>query len=256
MKTKAERGQPIRCKGFSVQPLFFPCLSVSFSPSAAYKVEGYPGRFSGTETHSQVRIRTSWRDDGTYIECEAFNPKMGAPTLNDRIKLNVTFAPKFSPLGDIPPGDFASRAVQEGTNMTLEMGVRANPKPTEYTWLFGDEPFAGNSRVLPIQGKLILKSVRRRDAGNYTLIVANKQGRSSLKFFLNVTCKSSLQSLGKAKATNFEMGKNFNSLKAKFTAVSRGLDFNLCEDHFFKAKPVFGNRQELVIKGSFRFMLL
>lgn len=219
MKTKAERGQRIRSKGFSVQPVFFPCVSASQSPSlslsAAYKVEGYPGRFSGTETHSQVRIRTSWSDDGTYIECEAFNPKMGAPTLNDRIKLNVTFAPKFSPLGDIPPGDFASRAVQEGTNMTLEMGVRANPKPTEYTWLLGDEPFAGNSRVLPIQGKLILKSVRRRDAGNYTLIVANKQGRSSLKFFLNVTCKSSLKSFRRSKSNQFRDGQEIQQFESE-----------------------------------------
>lgn len=152
-------------------------------------MEGYPGRFSGTETHSQVRLRTSWRDDGTYIECEAFNPKLGAPTLNDRIQLNVTFAPKFSALGDFAAGDFASKAVQEGTNVTLKMGVVANPKPADFTWLFGNRPFEGNHRVVPIRGKLVLKNVNRRDAGNYTLMVANKQGRSSLKFFLNVTCE-------------------------------------------------------------------
>lgn len=84
--------------------------------------------------------------------------------------------------------------VQEGSDVTFECHVIANPPTTSFTWLFNGRPLSAatnNNQLLTIRNHtLILHNVTRHQSGEYRCLAANLEGEgSSQEIHLRVLCK-------------------------------------------------------------------
>lgn len=108
----------------------------------------------------------------------------------------VTVKPEFP--DSIPP----KLTLREFSSTTVNFTALANPADVTYTWTKDGVAVAvtrKNKRdvspphsiphFIQQKGVLMITNVTRRDAGNYNLQAANAEGRTDLKFALDVQCK-------------------------------------------------------------------
>ncbi|XP_071744729.1 nephrin [Lepeophtheirus salmonis] len=146
------------------------------------------GPFGGNLTTNVLGIDVEARDHGVTFICEATNEELGE-SVNDGITMTV----KYKPIFDIEPTDTIF-SVEEGSDLVVNISVRANPFDVTYRWA---NPYNENipnitldsdniPRIYSIQNLLNITEARKEDAGRYKFKVNNSEGKSRLKIKIDV----------------------------------------------------------------------
>ncbi|XP_022903611.1 neural cell adhesion molecule 2 isoform X2 [Onthophagus taurus] len=117
-------------------------------------------------------------DDGKYLTCRAENPSIPDSALEDKWRLNVHYVPIVTlKMGSsLNPED-----IKEGDDVYFECNIRANPKAYKLSWYHNGNEIHHNVSVGVILSdqSLVLQSVTRATAGDFTCIATNVEGKGS-----------------------------------------------------------------------------
>ncbi|CAH1637534.1 unnamed protein product [Spodoptera littoralis] len=130
------------------------------------------------ETLSVLSLVPSVEDDGKYLTCRAENKHIQDSAIEDKWRLNVHYVP----IVDLKMGsNLNPDEIKEGDDVYFECTVKANPKTHRLVW------FHDNSEIFHNEGagiilsaqSLVLQSVTRAAAGDYTCMAANSEGKGT-----------------------------------------------------------------------------
>ncbi|XP_059613324.1 neural cell adhesion molecule 2 isoform X1 [Phlebotomus argentipes] len=133
---------------------------------------------TGNQSLSVLTFTPTVDDDGKYLTCRAENPFIADSALEDKWRLVVHYMPVVTlKMGSsLNPDD-----IKEGDDVYFECDIRSNPKPYKMAWFHdGNELHhnIGNGIILSDQS-LVLQSVSRNSAGDYTCLAANIEGKGT-----------------------------------------------------------------------------
>ncbi|XP_037789372.1 nephrin-like [Penaeus monodon] len=137
----------------------------------------YPGKYGGTVTSSELRVRPLADDNGRVFSCNA-NNGLGV-TVSADLVIDVLHGPRWvevpSPVLD----------VEEGRDIIISAIAMANPPPVRYNWRRGEVDLLSTGIS---GGELRLYSISRSHSANYTVTATSARGSESYAFFINVLC--------------------------------------------------------------------
>ncbi|XP_033218272.1 B-cell receptor CD22-like [Belonocnema kinseyi] len=117
-------------------------------------------------------------DHGKTLKCRGENPELAGAFLEDIFQLNVVFPPKVQlHLGST----LNAENIKEGDDVYFECKVRANPEHHKITWRHNGVVLAQNysAGIIMSTQSLVLQSIGRDNAGNYTCLASNDRGETS-----------------------------------------------------------------------------
>ncbi|XP_043483231.1 synaptogenesis protein syg-2-like [Leptopilina heterotoma] len=117
-------------------------------------------------------------DHGKTLKCRGENPELAGAFLEDHFLLNVVFPPKVQlHLGST----LNAENIKEGDDVYFECKVRANPEHHKITWRHNGVVLAQNysAGIIMSTQSLVLQSIGRDNAGNYTCLASNDRGETS-----------------------------------------------------------------------------
>ncbi|XP_043500161.1 neural cell adhesion molecule 2-like [Polistes fuscatus] len=130
-------------------------------------------------TRSMLSYVPTIEDDGKYLTCRAENPVVPDSALEDRWRLLVHYAPVVTiKLGS----SLRANDINEGDDVYFECDVRANPKAYKLAWFKDGKELHQNAVagiILPGGNSLVLQSVTRSSAGEYSCMATNLEGKST-----------------------------------------------------------------------------
>ena len=114
--------------------------------------------------------------------------------LSDLLKYQFNFIDKPSFLAAVEGDEIKEPfEVEEGKSRVINLTAIANPPEIEYKWSRGKVSIPKVSDALPesrlvalSNGQLNISNVRREDAGAYKVKAENSEGKTKIKFKLNV----------------------------------------------------------------------
>ncbi|KAL4705371.1 hypothetical protein ACJJTC_016564, partial [Scirpophaga incertulas] len=130
------------------------------------------------ETLSILSLVPSVEDDGKYLTCRAENPKIKDSAIEDKWRLNVHYVPVV----DLKMGsNLNPDEIKEGDDVYFECTVKANPKTHRLVWFHDNNEIFHNegAGVILSAQSLVLQSVTRAAAGDYTCMAANSEGKGT-----------------------------------------------------------------------------
>ncbi|CAG9565133.1 unnamed protein product [Danaus chrysippus] len=130
------------------------------------------------ETLSVLSLVPSVEDDGKYLTCRAENKRIPDSAIEDKWKLNVHYVP----IVDLKMGsNLNPDEIKEGDDVYFECTVTANPKTHRLVWFHDNNEIFHNegSGVILSAQSLVLQSVTRAAAGDYTCMAANSEGKGT-----------------------------------------------------------------------------
>ncbi|XP_022907185.1 neural cell adhesion molecule 2-like [Onthophagus taurus] len=147
----------------------------------------------GNTTTSTLSFVASKEDDGKYLSCKAENKVLSTEGIEDGWKLEIHYTPEAQIiLGTSLNPD----AIREGTDVYFDCIVNAHPNAYKVEWRHNGKMLNHNvaSGIIISNQSLVLQTVSRSTAGNYTCVGYNTEGDGeSRPFYLNVmfapTCK-------------------------------------------------------------------
>ena len=106
--------------------------------------------------------------------------------------ISISDKPEF--VGIAEGSEEKTFTVEEGKSILIELPAKANPPEIEYKWT---SPTRGNvpetaealpeSRIIALpNGKLNVTLAKREDAGKYKVKASNSEGKTTIKFNLDV----------------------------------------------------------------------
>ncbi|XP_029055789.1 hemicentin-2-like isoform X1 [Osmia bicornis bicornis] len=129
-------------------------------------------------TRSILSYVPTMEDDGKYLTCRAENPVVPDSALEDRWRLLVYYAPIVTiKLGS----SLKANDINEGDDVYFECDIQANPKAYKLVWYKDSKELHQNATAgifLPSGQSLVLQSVTRNSAGEYSCMAANVEGKS------------------------------------------------------------------------------
>ncbi|XP_063895906.1 nephrin [Helicoverpa armigera] len=130
------------------------------------------------ETLSVLSLVPSVEDDGKYLTCRAENKHIQDSAIEDKWRLNVHYVP----IVDLKMGsNLNPDEIKEGDDVYFECTVKANPKTHRLVWFHDNSEIFHNEAagiILSAQS-LVLQSVTRAAAGDYTCMAANSEGKGT-----------------------------------------------------------------------------
>ncbi|XP_053984248.1 hemicentin-2-like [Hylaeus volcanicus] len=132
-------------------------------------------------TRSILSYVPTVQDDGKNLTCRAENTVVPDSALEDRWHLLV----HYSPIVTIKLGSsLRANDINEGDDVYFECDVQANPKAYKMAWLKDGKKLHQNATagiLLPSGQSLVLQSVTRNSAGEYSCMAANIEGKTTSK---------------------------------------------------------------------------
>ncbi|XP_012526674.1 hemicentin-2 isoform X1 [Monomorium pharaonis] len=129
-------------------------------------------------TRSVLSYVPTIEDDGKFLTCRAENPAVPNSALEDKWHLLVYYTPVVSiKLGS----SLKANDINEGDDVYFECDVRANPKSYKLLWFKDGKELHQNATagiILPGGQSLVLQSVTKSSAGEYSCMAANVEGKS------------------------------------------------------------------------------
>ncbi|XP_014477343.1 PREDICTED: nephrin-like [Dinoponera quadriceps] len=117
-------------------------------------------------------------DHGKMLKCRGINSALKNAFLEDQLKLNVVFPPKVQlHLGST----LNAENIKEGDDVYFECKVRANPEHHKITWRHNGAVLTQNysAGIIMSTQSLVLQSIGRDNAGNYTCLASNDRGETT-----------------------------------------------------------------------------
>ncbi|CAO1431490.1 unnamed protein product [Diamesa hyperborea] len=140
----------------------------------------------GNQTTSTLSITLSRSDAGKYLSCKAYNHMSPTDALEDGWRLDIQYVPEtVVRLGS----SLDPETIREGTDVYFDCIVAAHPGVYKVEWRHNGRMLPHNisQGVIISNHSLVLQSVSRTTAGNYSCVGYNAEGDGeSLPFELNV----------------------------------------------------------------------
>ncbi|XP_011329745.1 hemicentin-2 [Ooceraea biroi] len=163
------------------------CLSSGSRPEAVitwwkgtHQVKHMARNFADSPnvTRSVLSYVPTIEDDGKFLMCRAENPVVPNSALEDKWHLLVYYAPVVSiKLGS----SLRANDINEGDDVYFECDIRANPRSYKLLWFKDGKELHQNTTagiILPGGQSLVLQSVTKASAGEYSCMAANVEGKS------------------------------------------------------------------------------
>ncbi|XP_045453069.1 hemicentin-1-like, partial [Melitaea cinxia] len=128
------------------------------------------------ETLSVLSLVPGVDDDGKYLTCRAENKHIPDSAIEDKWRLNVHYVP----IVDLKMGsNLNPDEIKEGDDVYFECTVKANPRTHRLVWFHDNTEIFHNEAlgVILSAQSLVLQSVTRAAAGDYTCMAANSEGK-------------------------------------------------------------------------------
>ncbi|XP_076392200.1 neural cell adhesion molecule 2 isoform X1 [Megachile rotundata] len=130
-------------------------------------------------TKSILSYVPTMEDDGKYLTCRAENPVVPESALEDKWRLLVYYAPIVTiKLGS----SLKANDINEGDDVYFECNIQANPEAYKLVWYKDNKELHQNATAgifLPSGQSLVLQSVTRNSAGEYSCMAVNAEGKST-----------------------------------------------------------------------------
>ncbi|CRK88301.1 CLUMA_CG002080, isoform A [Clunio marinus] len=128
-------------------------------------------------------------DDGKYLTCRSENPFIPDSAIEDKWRLVVHYMPVVTlKMGSsLNPDD-----IKEGADVYFECLIQSNPKPYKMSWYHNGVELHHNvtAGIILSDQSLVLQSVTKSLAGDYTCLAVNNEGRgTSNPVTLRVRCE-------------------------------------------------------------------
>ncbi|KAK1132501.1 hypothetical protein K0M31_013884, partial [Melipona bicolor] len=200
-------------------------------------------------TRSVLSYVPTMEDDGKYLICRAENPVVTNSALEDKWRLLVHYAPIVT----IKLGlSLKANDINEGDDVYFECDVQANPKAYKLVWYKDGKELHQNSTArifLPSGQSLVLRSVTRNSAGEYSCMAVNVEGKSisrpvTLDIMYAPVCKdgSSTQVVGALKHETISLVCGVQSkpppITFHWTFNNSGELMNVPASRFTQVKPL------------------
>ncbi|XP_071868326.1 neural cell adhesion molecule 1 isoform X1 [Bombus fervidus] len=200
-------------------------------------------------TRSVLSYVPTMEDDGKYLICRAENPVVPNSALEDKWRLLVHYAPIVT----IKLGlSLKANDINEGDDVYFECDVQANPKAYKLAWYKDGKELHQNSTArifLPSGQSLVLRSVTRNSAGEYSCMAVNVEGKSTsrpvtLDIMYAPVCKdgSSTQVVGALKHETISLVCGVQSkpppITFHWTFNNSGELMNVPANRFTQVKPL------------------
>ncbi|XP_037920773.1 neural cell adhesion molecule 2 [Hermetia illucens] len=143
------------------------------------QIKRLPKNFSEPDNQSLsvLTFTPTKEDDGKYLTCKAENPHIPGSVIEDRWRLTVYFPPvAIMKMGStLNPDD-----IKEGDDVYFECHVHANPRPYKMSWYHDGTELHHNisAGIILSDQSLVLQSVTRASAGDYTCLPTNDEGKA------------------------------------------------------------------------------
>ncbi|XP_024892501.1 hemicentin-1-like [Temnothorax curvispinosus] len=129
-------------------------------------------------TKSVLSYVPTIEDDGKFLTCRVENSIVPNSGLEDKWRLLVYYAPRVSiKLGS----SLRANDINEGDDVYFECDVQANPKSYKLLWFKDGKELHQNATagiILPGGQSLVLQSVTKSSAGEYSCMAVNVEGKS------------------------------------------------------------------------------
>ncbi|XP_070493801.1 neural cell adhesion molecule 2 [Chironomus tepperi] len=133
---------------------------------------------NGNQTLSVLTFIPVVDDDGKYLTCRAENPYIPDSAIEDKWRLVVHYMPIVTlKMGSsLNPDD-----IKEGDDVYFECLIQSNPKFYKLSWFHDGVELHHNvtAGVILSDQSLVLQSVTKSLAGDYTCLAANTEGRGT-----------------------------------------------------------------------------
>uniref|UniRef100_A0A1I8NIL5 Ig-like domain-containing protein n=1 Tax=Musca domestica TaxID=7370 RepID=A0A1I8NIL5_MUSDO len=117
-------------------------------------------------------------DDGKYLTCRAENQFIEGSAIEDKWRLVVHYQPTahLKMGSSLNPDD-----IKEGDDVYFECVIQSNPKPYKMSWFHNGKELHHNvsAGVILSDQSLVLQSVSRASAGDYTCLAVNSEGKGT-----------------------------------------------------------------------------
>ncbi|XP_045118106.1 Down syndrome cell adhesion molecule-like protein Dscam2 isoform X2 [Portunus trituberculatus] len=137
-----------------------------------------PTRHTAGRSSSLLTVVPRAEDDGASLTCTASNPRLEGAALTTTTHLDVVYAPRVRlRLG----ANLEALPITEGSDIYFECEVSSNPQAKEIIWSKNGEALnSDREKSILVSGKnLVLQTVPRSAAGNYTCSATNRQGTTT-----------------------------------------------------------------------------
>ncbi|GAB0092793.1 uncharacterized protein DMENIID0001_078290 [Sergentomyia squamirostris] len=133
---------------------------------------------AGNQSLSVLTFTPTVDDDGKILTCRAENPFIADSALEDSWRLVVHYMPVVTlKMGSsLNPDD-----IKEGDDVYFECDIRSNPRPYKMSWYHNGNELHHNTSygIILSDHSLVLQSVTRNSAGDYTCLAANVEGKGT-----------------------------------------------------------------------------
>ncbi|KAI8129944.1 hypothetical protein FF38_11844 [Lucilia cuprina] len=117
-------------------------------------------------------------DDGKYLTCRAENQFIEGSAIEDKWRLVVHYQPTahLKMGSSLNPDD-----IKEGDDVYFECVIQSNPKPYKMSWFHNGKELHHNisAGIILSDQSLVLQSVSRASAGDYTCLAVNSEGKGT-----------------------------------------------------------------------------
>ncbi|XP_054746887.1 uncharacterized protein LOC129252242 [Anastrepha obliqua] len=117
-------------------------------------------------------------DDGKYLTCRAENQFIEGSTIEDKWRMVVYYQPTahLKMGSSLNPDD-----IKEGDDVYFECVIQSNPKPYKMSWFHNGKELHSNvsAGIILSDQSLVLQSVSRASAGDYTCLAVNSEGKGA-----------------------------------------------------------------------------
>ncbi|XP_012269309.1 protein turtle homolog A [Athalia rosae] len=172
---EAETECSLTCEVIGSHP---PAHVMWFEGNLEFRTGQFRKSVNSTVVLNTVRFSPTPEDDGKILRCRGENPEIRGAFLEDTFQMNVVFSPRvFLQLGST----LNAENIKEGDDVYFECQVRANPELHKITWQHNGMMLVQNvsAGVIVSTKSLVLQSISRDNAGNYTCVAANKRGETT-----------------------------------------------------------------------------
>ncbi|XP_051862318.1 hemicentin-1 isoform X2 [Drosophila albomicans] len=169
----ADRTYDIECKSSGSKP---PALISWWKANKPLKKLTKNFNEPDNQSLSILTFTPTREDDGKYLTCRAENQFIEGSSIEDKWRLIVHYQPTtvLKMGSSLNPDD-----IKEGDDAYFECIVQSNPKPYKMSWFHNGKELQHNVSVGIILSdqSLVLQSVSRASAGDYTCLAVNSEGK-------------------------------------------------------------------------------
>ncbi|CAL1269820.1 unnamed protein product [Larinioides sclopetarius] len=176
---------------------------------------------NGNMTTSYYQRLINSRDDGKELECIVTNPNIPNFILKQTYTMTVRYKPEIL----VSIQNASLNSVAEGKDIILSCNIRSNLHISKVDWTYDNNKVSNSSHVRIKDNYLIIRDIKKKDAGNYTCEATNSEGSSSAMIQVKVEYAPVCQSIEISAKHSDEHNKDSANVTCNLSANPRNVTF-------------------------------